>query len=64
MVREATTQMGAPVVRIIGGLHLMNDTPDKAAALARELKELGVRQIDSCHCTGAAAKKILKAELA
>lgn len=61
MVREAQTQMGAPVTRIIGGLHLMNDGPDKAKALAGELKDLGVRTVEACHCTGAPAKQILKA---
>lgn len=54
---------GRPVSAMIGGLHLFIRTADEVRALARRMREIGIRRVITGHCTGDAAMAVLKEEL-
>ncbi len=45
---------------VIGGLHLLNASPERLEQTARALNTLGVRKLVACHCTGDDATAYLK----
>lgn len=47
----------------IGGLHLYKSSAEEVRALAKRIKETGIRKIITGHCTGDEAFTILKEEL-
>ena len=49
-VKERT---GLPVRRIIGGIHLNGEGQERMDRTLNELKRLGVREFNLCHCSGA-----------
>ena len=49
-VKERT---GLPVRRIIGGIHLSGEGQERMDRTLNELKQLGVREFNLCHCSGA-----------
>jgi 7,8-dihydropterin-6-yl-methyl-4-(beta-D-ribofuranosyl)aminobenzene 5'-phosphate synthase len=44
---------------VLGGMHLLNASPERLAKTVAELRELGVRWVGPAHCTGAAAAATL-----
>lgn len=48
------------VTAIVGGLHLVNQPPERIRKLAKRLTTRGVREIAPAHCTGHRAFKILR----
>ena len=48
---------------IIGGLHLLNASPERLKQTAKQLNALGVRKLVACHCTGDDARTYLKMHL-
>ena len=69
IVRSALEQLPGKRVRtVVGGLHMfsrtaesgMNCTPDYIAAVAGALRELGVEEICTGHCTGGPALALLR----
>lgn len=69
MIEAAMAQFpGEPIRAVIGGFHLidrpkpesMAGTPEAIQELGRQLLELPVDQIHTCHCTGLKAYPILK----
>lgn len=61
MLRLAKEKLGQNIVRLIGGLHLMNADEATITQTAQALAAEGIRDIQACHCTGAKACKILGA---
>lgn len=54
---------GREVLGMVGGFHLFNKSSEEIHAFARKLRETGVRQIWTGHCSGQKAFEILRAEL-
>lgn len=52
MIKTAERELGIKIHAIIGGLHLMRDSPNQLEELAASLKKLGIEQICPTHCTG------------
>lgn len=64
IIREVTAAFpGRKVLALIGGLHLYNKPEGEIRDLARMLRDTGVEQVCTGHCTGKKAYGILKEEL-
>ncbi len=48
---------------LLGGLHLLQASPERLSATARALQRFDVQLIAPCHCTGPAATSFLKHQL-
>jgi len=56
-VRRLTN--GNPIHAVIGGMHLASASEDRVRQTCVALRELGVRRVGPCHCTGLAATATL-----
>jgi 7,8-dihydropterin-6-yl-methyl-4-(beta-D-ribofuranosyl)aminobenzene 5'-phosphate synthase len=45
-----------PIHTVIGGMHLLNASPDRMDKTVAELRRIGVHRLLPCHCTGFAAR--------
>jgi len=61
MVSRTEEELGIEIHAVIGGLHLLRTSDNHAKQIAKQLKQLGVRQICPTHCTGDRAIELLKA---
>jgi 7,8-dihydropterin-6-yl-methyl-4-(beta-D-ribofuranosyl)aminobenzene 5'-phosphate synthase len=52
MVKVAVDIVGEPMHLVLGGFHLLEKKTTEVQAIAAELKQLGVKHIGPCHCTG------------
>lgn len=52
MVERAKELIRQDVVAILGGLHLLRTSDEAVDGVISDLKELGVRRVVPCHCTG------------
>lgn len=43
---------GKPIHTVIGGMHLVQASPERNASTIEELRKFGVRLLAPCHCTG------------
>ena len=59
MVISSEEELGIKIYAIVGGLHLMRDTPEDVENIASALKESGIKQICPTHCTGDQSISIL-----
>jgi len=50
------------VLLAMGGFHLFWHRKQKIRAVISRLKELGVRYVGPCHCSGKAARKLFENE--
>ncbi len=41
-----------PIHTVMGGMHLINASPERMAGTTRELRSMGVQRLLPCHCTG------------
>lgn len=57
------TYPGRKISALIGGFHLFDRPEDEVRALAKRIRETGIEQIYTGHCTGKAAYQVLKEEL-
>lgn len=48
---------------VIGGLHLLNASPERLEQTAKALNTLGVKKLVACHCTGDDARDYLRQHL-
>jgi 7,8-dihydropterin-6-yl-methyl-4-(beta-D-ribofuranosyl)aminobenzene 5'-phosphate synthase len=44
-----------PIHTVLGGMHLLNASPQRITRTVEALRELGVQRLGPAHCTGAAA---------
>jgi 7,8-dihydropterin-6-yl-methyl-4-(beta-D-ribofuranosyl)aminobenzene 5'-phosphate synthase len=63
MLELVAARSGKPILLAIGGYHLLHDSPAEIRATIERLRALGVRRVAPIHCTGARARRLLKAEL-
>lgn len=64
IIREVQkTWPGEQIEAYIGGLHLFRSSDEEVYAFARRVRETGIKQIYTGHCTGDRAMEILKEEL-
>lgn len=52
LVKRATNLAGEPMALVLGGFHLFKREADEVERLIVQLKDLGVRRVGACHCTG------------
>lgn len=52
IVTRAQGITGRKALAILGGFHLFRDSDDAVARVISRLRELGVRYVVPCHCTG------------
>lgn len=60
IARSATKIVGKPLQLVLGGFHLYGKVAAEVEEIAASLKELGVKRVAPCHCTGLKAMKVLK----
>ncbi len=51
----------APVVRFVGGTHLISADDARIAWTCEKLREIGLRRLGACHCTGRKAEAFFAA---
>jgi 7,8-dihydropterin-6-yl-methyl-4-(beta-D-ribofuranosyl)aminobenzene 5'-phosphate synthase len=51
-----------PITTIIGGMHLLHADRERLDKTVKELRDLKIRQLLPCHCTGTAAKERFRHE--
>ena len=44
-----------PIHAVLGGMHLLNASPERITRTVEALRELGVQRLGPAHCTGAKA---------
>jgi len=62
MVTQARALFGGPVRLVMGGFHLRAKSDTEIAAILAEFRQLGVKQVAPCHCTGERAIAMFAAE--
>ena len=60
IARTATDIAGGPLRLVLGGFHLGSTPPDEVRKIGSALRDLRVRQVGPCHCTGERAISILR----
>lgn len=58
-----STFPGKAVCAMVGGFHLVRTPPREARLLAQKLREMGVPELYTGHCTGDKAMEVLREEL-
>lgn len=62
LARRAEEITGKVPAVIAGGLHIMGLRPHKVHQMMRKLKEMGVKGLIGCHCTGKESLRIAREE--
>lgn len=62
MLKFAKDKLKKDVYLVVGGFHLYQKSMAFVKNLAKELKDLGIRKVGPCHCTGSQAISIFKQE--
>ncbi len=62
IVRNVKQNLNKSIYLVIGGFHLIGKSESEIRSIARDLKELGVRKVAPCHCSGALAREIFYEE--
>lgn len=62
MVARAKALFGGPVHLVMGGFHLGGKSDAQIAAILAEFRQLGVKRVAPCHCTGDRAIAMFAAE--
>jgi len=62
LVQKAVEVAGDVPSIIVGGLHVMGLKPHKIRQMVVKLKEMGVKKLIGCHCTGKEALRVLREE--
>ena len=52
IVSTVRNRLNYPVSEVIGGIHLSAASDERRAATINELKNLGVKRLNLCHCSG------------
>jgi 7,8-dihydropterin-6-yl-methyl-4-(beta-D-ribofuranosyl)aminobenzene 5'-phosphate synthase len=62
MVRQAKESAGGEVGLVIGGFHLGSASRRQVERIIADFRDLGVRKVAPCHCTGARAMRMFAEE--
>ena len=57
MVRRAKEIVPGEVALVMGGFHLSDASASKVEGIVADFRQLGVRQVAPCHCTGDRARE-------
>ena len=64
IIREVQEALpGKKIKALVGAFHLYKRKADEVRAMARSMKETGIEQIYTAHCTGDRAFAVFKDEL-
>lgn len=63
IINEVSEQFGKPVAIMIGGFHIFKQSKGEVIALSKRLKQTGVKEIYTGHCTGQKSFEVMKEEL-
>ncbi|PIS28747.1 MBL fold metallo-hydrolase [Candidatus Saganbacteria bacterium CG08_land_8_20_14_0_20_45_16] len=64
MARRVKQVFKKEIALIVGGFHLGSLSAAKTRKIAQQLKDLGIKKIVPCHCTGEKAMSIIKSVFA
>jgi 7,8-dihydropterin-6-yl-methyl-4-(beta-D-ribofuranosyl)aminobenzene 5'-phosphate synthase len=62
MVRRAKESVGGGVTLVIGGFHLGSASRQRVKSIIADFRDLGVRKVAPCHCTGDRAIRVFAEE--
>lgn len=60
MISTVRNRFTEPIRAVIGGFHLLHETPERVEAVGRFFQDLDLQMFGACHCTGTEAMQILK----
>ena len=63
IINEAARAFDKPVAMLVGGFHIFDKSREEVIALAKRIRESGVKEVYTGHCTGAKSYEVLKEEL-
>lgn len=63
IINEVSKQFNKPVKMMIGGFHIFSHSPKDVAAFSQRLKQTGVKELYTGHCTGQRSFDVMKEEL-
>ena len=63
IINEAARAFDKPVAMLVGGFHIFGKSREEVTTLARRIRETGVKEVYTGHCTGAKSFGVLKEEL-
>ena len=58
MVRQAKQLRGGEIHLVLGGFHLGGASAGRIATIVEQFKQLGVRTVAPCHCSGEMARRL------
>ena len=62
IVKRAKELLGNDVLLVVGGFHLIGNSEQSIREIISNLKDLGVKYVAPCHCSGDLARKLFKEE--
>ncbi len=60
IVRRAKELTGEEIHLVVGGFHLASKSEEEINRIITQMKELGVRKVAPCHCSGDPARRLFK----
>lgn len=63
IINEVSKQFDKPVAMMIGGFHIFKQSKEEVVALSKRLKQTGVKEIYTGHCTGQKSFEVMQGEL-
>jgi 7,8-dihydropterin-6-yl-methyl-4-(beta-D-ribofuranosyl)aminobenzene 5'-phosphate synthase len=60
IVRRAKELTGGEVYLVLGGFHLGGASEAEIAAIVEDFRQLGVRKVAPCHCSGDVARRLFE----
>lgn len=58
ILRHANEAWDRTIRAVVGGLHLAGETSESLRGIVEEMKDLGVRAVAPCHCSGDTAREV------
>lgn len=62
IVSVVKQHLDEPIYLVLGGFHLFGSGEDEIEKITARLKELGVKKVAPCHCSGDQARKVFERE--
>jgi len=63
MAAQAKTVTGGPIHTVLGGFHMIQESPARIGAVIDRFEELGVKRAMPCHCSGDETRSLFKQRL-
>jgi len=62
IVRAVKSRFGDEIYLVLGGFHLLDLSEEEIREIIREFRNLGVKRVAPCHCTGERAIQLFEAD--